>query len=597
MPKKRDNTAGRTPATELQGVIEGLERSNEALKASTEEVMSMNEELQSTNEELETSKAELQSLNEELSTVNNRLQEKVADLESAQNDIANLLRSADIGTLFVASDLTIRRFTPAATRLFGFIATDVGRPLFDIAPRFEDPHLRDDLADVLQGLVTREREVQAEDGRWYTRRIVAYRTVGDRIEGAVMTFSDVTALKQAEQEARRLAEELEQRVTERTRQLEAEAQERARAAETLRAERDFVSAVLGTAPALVIVLDPEGRVVRFNKACEQASGYSFEEVEGRSIWDLLIPPEEVDAVRQTFAELRSGQFPNRRDNHWRHRDGSLRLITWSNTCLLDEQGAVKYVIGTGLDITERRRAEEEARQRQVELAHLHRVYTAGELATILAHEINQPLAAIASYSEASLQRLRRGDAAPDALMRDLEQIALQAQRAGRTIRELRSFLAKGESAEARCDLNAAVRTVHDLIGPEASAKGVSIALDLADDLLPVGMSSVQAEHVLLNLIRNAIEAIVQAGAPAGSITVQTHTDAGRTAHVTVRDTGPGLHAEAAQRVFEPFYTTKRDGLGMGLRISRSVLESVGGRIWAEPSNEGGIFHFTLPLAP
>jgi PAS domain S-box-containing protein len=558
--------------------------------------MSMNEELQSTNEELETSKEELQSLNEELSTVNNQLQEKVADLESAQNDIANLLRSADIGTLFVAPDLTIKRFTPATTRLFGLIATDVGRPLLDIVPRFEDPHLRGDLTDVLQNLVTREREVQAEDGRWYTRRISPYRTVSDRIEGAVIAFSDVTALKQAEQELRRLAEELERRVVERTQQLESEATERARASETLRAEGDFVSAVLGTAPALVIVLDPEGRVVRFNKACEAASGYGFEEVKGRTIWDLLLLPEEADAVRQTFTELRSGRFPNRRDNYWRHRDGSLRLITWSNTCLLDERGAVKFVIGTGLDITEQRRAEEEARQRQFELAHLHRVYTAGELATILAHEINQPLAAIASYSEASLQRLRQGEASPDALIRDIEQTALQAQRAGRTIRELRNFLSKSESADDRSDLNAAVRIVFDLIGPEAGSKGVSIVLDLADDVPPINVSAVQAEHVLLNLIRNAIDAVVEMGARAGSITVQTRTDAAQAAHVTVRDTGPGLDAEAAERVFEPFYTTKRDGLGMGLRISRSVLESVGGRIWAQPSNEGGIFHFTVPFA-
>jgi C4-dicarboxylate-specific signal transduction histidine kinase len=257
---------------------------------------------------------------------------------------------------------------------------------------------------------------------------------------------------------------------------------------------------------------------------------------------------------------------------------------------------VKYVIGTGIDVTERHRIEEEARQRQFELAHLHRVYTAGELATILAHEINQPLAAIASYSEAGLQRLRQGEAAPDALIHDLEQTALQAQRAGRTIRELRSFLAKGEVGEAHCELNAAVRTICDLIAAEAGAKGVSIVLDLDERIPPIKASAVQTEHVALNLIRNAIEAVEASGARAGTITVSTRTDADQTARVTVRDTGPGLDAEAAERVFEPFYTTKRDGLGMGLRISRSIVESVGGRIWAEPSSEGGILHFTLPFA-
>jgi two-component system CheB/CheR fusion protein len=582
---------------ELQSAIEELESSNEELKASNEEVMSMNEELQSANEELETSKEELQSLNEELTTVNSQLQEKVADLEAAQNDIANLLRSADIETVFLGPDLTIKRFTSAATRLLNLIATDVGRPIYDIVPRFEDPDLRADLAAVLQNESTREKEVKAEDGRWYTRRIMPYRTLDGRVEGAVVAFSDVTALKHAEQELRRLAGELEGRYAQRGEQLRGEVQGRLQTGEALRAERDFVAAVLDTGAALVIVMDIEGRVVRVNKACEEASGYSFEELKGRTIWDLLLLPKETEAVRRTFAELRSGHFPNRLDHHWRHRDGSLRLIAWSNTCLLDEQGAVQYVIATGIDITERRYAEEEVRQRQSELAHLHRVYTAGELVTILAHEINQPLAAIASYSEASLQRLRQGEAAPDALIHDLEQTALQAQRAGRTIRELRSFLAKSEAGEARSELNAAVRTVHDLIGPEAGAKGVSIVLDLAEPIPPVNVSAVQVEHVLLNLIRNAIQAIGETGARAGTITVRTRTDAAQTAQVTVRDTGPGLGAEAAERVFEPFYTTKPDGLGMGLRISRSIVDSHGGRVWAEPSAEGGIFHFTLPFAP
>jgi two-component system CheB/CheR fusion protein len=582
---------------ELQSAIEELESSNEELKASNEEVMSMNEELQSANEELETSKEELQSLNEELTTVNSQLQEKVADLEAAQNDIANLLRSADIETVFLGPDLSIKRFTSAATRLLNLIATDVGRPIYDIVPRFEDPDLRSDLEAVLQSDTLREKEVLAEDGRWYTRRIMPYRTIDGHIGGAVIAFSDVTALKHAEQELRRLGAELEGRYAERGEQLRGEVQERQQAGEALRAERDFVTAVLGTAAALVIVLDTEGRVVRVNKACEEASGYSFEELKSGTVWDMLLLPEETEAVRRTFAELCAGHFPNRLDNHWRHRDGSLRLIAWSNTCLLDERGAVQYVIGTGIDITERRGAEEEVRLRQSELAHLHRVYTAGELVTILAHEINQPLAAIASYSEASLQRLRQGEAVPDALIHDLEQTALQAQRAGRTIRELRSFLAKGEAGDARSDLNAAVRTVYDLISPEASAKGASIVLDLAAPIAPVHVSAVQVEHVLLNLIRNAIEVIGETGAKAGTITVQTHTDAAQTARVTIRDTGPGLDAEAAERVFEPFYTTKSDGLGMGLRISRSIVESRSGRLWAEPSSEGGIFHFTLPLAP
>ena len=128
-------------------------------------------------------------------------------------------------------------------------------------------------------------------------------------------------------------------------------------AEALRRERDLLSAVLDTAGALVVVLDRQGRIVRFNRACETATGYSFAEVRGRALWDLFLVPEEVPPVRTVFEQLRTGQFPNQHENHWLNKDGARRLIAWSNTALLGADGAVEYVIGTGIDVTERRQAE------------------------------------------------------------------------------------------------------------------------------------------------------------------------------------------------------------------------------------------------
>ena len=147
-----------TTREDLQSTIEELESSNEELKASNEEVMSMNEELQSTNEELETSKEELQSLNEELSTVNNQLQEKVEELEAANNDMANLLNCTDIATVFLDAGFRIKRFTPAATRLFNLIATDVGRPIGDIAKKFTDDDLLRDAQQLLHDLSRAKRK-------------------------------------------------------------------------------------------------------------------------------------------------------------------------------------------------------------------------------------------------------------------------------------------------------------------------------------------------------------------------------------------------------------------------------------------------------
>jgi PAS domain-containing protein len=155
--------------------------------------MSVNEELQSTNEELETSKEELQSLNEELGTVNAQLQTKIDEVERASDDLSNLLTSTNIATVFLDPQLRIRRFTPAATRLFTLIPSDVGRPLADIAQKFADPKLLDDAQAVLQHLAPRQLEVQAEAGRRYFRQVLPYRTQDSRINGVVLTFSDVAA--------------------------------------------------------------------------------------------------------------------------------------------------------------------------------------------------------------------------------------------------------------------------------------------------------------------------------------------------------------------------------------------------------------------
>lgn len=456
----------KTTREELQSTIEELESSNEELKASNEEVMSMNEELQSANEELETSKEELQSLNEELSTVNNQLQDKVDELESVNNDMANLLNSADIATVFLDVGLRIKRFTPAATRLFNLIAGDLGRPIGDITRRFEDPDLPADLAAVLDDLAPRSGNVQGEKDRWYLRQITPYRTMDNRIEGVVISFADVTQLMRAEREARRLAEELERRVAERTAELEKQ-------------------------------------------------------------------------------------------------------------------------------IRDRQQAEELARQRQAELAHMHRLQTAGELATALAHELNQPLASIAAYGEAELRQIRRGALDRERVADSLEKIGNQAQRAAMVIRELRGFLAKHGGVKVACDVNALVKVAVELVEADARSQGAAVTAELEPGLPQVMAEQVQIEQVVVNLLRNGVEAVRETGRTDGKVTVRTGRDEDGRVWVTVRDNGPGVSADELKRVFEPFYTTRTEGLGMGLCISRTIVEAHGGRIWIE-AGDSGVVHFNLP---
>ena len=241
---------------ELQSTIEQLESSNDQLKASNEEVTASNEELQSANEELETSKEELQSLNEELNTINARLQEKVGELEGTNNDVLNLLSSTAIATVFLDKELRVKRFTPASTRLLSLIPSDLGRPVADVLRRFEDETLLDDARRVLTELTPLAKEVQAEDGRWYFRRITPYRTQDDRIEGVVLTFVDVSDIKQAEQ--------------------------------ALRASEKQYRDLVESANSVIIRWKPDGEIAYVNRYGLSFFGYREEEILGRNAM-ILVP--------------------------------------------------------------------------------------------------------------------------------------------------------------------------------------------------------------------------------------------------------------------------------------------------------------------
>jgi PAS domain S-box-containing protein len=366
------------------------------------------------------------------------------------------------------------------------------------------------------------------------------------------------------------------------------------AREALRIERDMIETILETTPAIVLVADPQGRIVRFNRAAQLTSGLTLDEVEGRNIFDLVLPPEERAYAREIFERVLAGEVPQSVETTWLARDGGRRRLSWMSSALTDDDGAVKFVIGAAIDITFRLEAEARERERLVELAHLHRMHTAGELAAVLAHEINQPLAAIASYSAAGIQAAG-GAGDPQGRERRLfEKIGDAAMRAGRVVRDLRAFVTRGEAQAAPLDLRVAVSGAIELVGAYARQRGVEIQFD-EEAIPPVKANAVQVEHIMVNLLRNGIEAIAGAGMQQGRITIGLHRE-GDMASITVRDTGPGITQDELQHIFAPFYTSKPDGLGMGLRISRSLAEANGGRLWADANAHGGIFRVQLPLS-
>jgi two-component system CheB/CheR fusion protein len=199
---------------ELQTTREEMQTSHEELRSTNQEMQSTNEELQSTNEELTTSKEEMQSLNEELQTVNVELQSKVDELSRTNNDMRNLLNSTDIATLFLDNDLAVRRFTTQATKIINLIPGDIGRPITDLASDLLHPGLADDAREVLRNLGFIEKPISTANGRWFTVRIMPYRTLDDRIDGVVITFADITVAKTLEAQLRGQQAVLEKRVEE-----------------------------------------------------------------------------------------------------------------------------------------------------------------------------------------------------------------------------------------------------------------------------------------------------------------------------------------------------------------------------------------------
>jgi PAS domain S-box-containing protein len=360
-------------------------------------------------------------------------------------------------------------------------------------------------------------------------------------------------------------------------------------------ERNFISAILDTTAALMVVLDADGRIVRFNHACELITGYSQEEIQGTLMWEKLLVPEEIDVVQNTFRTLLARKSPSEHENYWLAKDGRKNLIRWSNTVLKDNHGDVKYAVATGIDITAQRTAEEKTRQQQEMLAHSMRVSTMGEMASGLAHEINQPLAAIINYAQGCLQRLDGDPVNPAALREAIRQISLQAQRAADIVQHLRNFVSKGMSQRVTIDIKNLVSETIKLAVPEASNIGTTLHLDLPA-LPPVRGDDIQIQQVLLNLLRNSIDAISQCPPENHLIAIRAFLNGDHHIEVIVSDSGTGITQEALDKAFDPFYTTKKNGMGLGLAISRTIIEDHGGRLWvARNPDQGTSFHFTLPL--
>jgi PAS domain S-box-containing protein len=364
--------------------------------------------------------------------------------------------------------------------------------------------------------------------------------------------------------------------------------------ESLQSSEDRLRRVINTIPAHVWSSLPDGSVDFINQRLLESTGLSIDALLG-SGWQSIVHPDDraryIAKWREALAagepvEIEARVWTAQRDYRW---------LLVRNVPLRDSHGAIVKWYGTGIDIEDRKRAEDALRKAQADLAHANRVTTMGELCASLAHEINQPISGAITNASTCLRRLDREQPDLEGALVAASRIIRDANRAAEIIDRVKLFFRKGAVTKERVDVNDLIREMEILLHNEAIQHSVSVQTKLAADLPLIVADRVQLQQVLMNLMINGIDAMKAVDGPR-QLTLGTRNDSNQQLLVSVEDTGIGLPPNHGDQIFNAFFTTKEHGTGMGLRISRTIIEAHGGRLWATDNYpRGASFHFTLAV--
>jgi two-component system, LuxR family, sensor kinase FixL len=358
--------------------------------------------------------------------------------------------------------------------------------------------------------------------------------------------------------------------------------------------RRLASALDQTAE-VVMITDSDGRIEYVNPTFTHVTGYSADEVRGRTPAILRSGMHNAEFYSRLWETIRRGKM-FQDDVINRRKDGTLFYGRMSILPVRDAAANSTYFISTLRDLTQQRLVEEETRKRDEQVAHTARLNIIGEMVANLAHELSQPLTAIINYAHGCVRRALAPDAKPMQLIEPLKQIVAQGQRTAAVVQHLREFVANREPQRASADLNQLVAQAASLAVGEARKRGVHVALELSPNLPPVNVDGIQIEQVVLHLVRNGAEALASADESRRELKLRTTLNNNDEIETSVSDTGPGLPPPLAAKLFEPFFSTKPNGIGLGLAISRNIVEAHGGKLWVTPNDDRGVtFHFTVPV--
>lgn len=555
----------------LQSIIEEQQATNQDLRAANEEILSSNEELQSTNEELETAKEEIQAANEELNTINDELYRRNIESTQVSNDLQNLLSSINIPILMLEGDLRIRRFTPLAQSILKLIPTDVGRPFGDINHNLNVPDLEAQIIEVISTLSVKVQEVQDQTGHWYDLRIRPYRTIDNKIDGAVLILVDIDALK--------------------------------RSAEQLLASRNYAETIVETMQEALVVMDTNLQVIRANRSFYEMFQTTPAATEQRLIYELGNGQWNIEGLRSQFQQILPAQsemqFQGFEVEHNFEQIGHKIMLLDAKKLL--QADSEEMILLTIKDITQARQlqaeltqllAQEQSARTAAEAANLAK----DEFLSMLSHELRNPLNSLLGWA----QLLNRPNIEPARITQGLEAIKRSALTQSKLIEDLLD-ISRITSGKLRLNvypmsLAPIIAQALEVIQVSADAKQIQVEsnLDLTPNQIMGDLERIQ--QILGNLLSNALKFTPSGGRV--SVTL-TYTDL--VAQIQVSDTGIGISAEFLPHIFERFRqadgspTRSNTGLGLGLTIVGHLIELHGGTIEAESAGTGQGTSFTVKL--
>jgi len=373
--------------------------------------------------------------------------------------------------------------------------------------------------------------------------------------------------------------------------------ERLREARKLEESERRFRAIFNSTFQFIGLLDPKGTILEANQTALDFIGCSNADVVGKPFWETpwwTHSPQLQKRLKEGIIEAGHGKLVRFESKHV-GQDGRRIVIDFSLKPVMNEQGEVVLIIPEGRDISERVLAEEEAQRMHQESAHVMRLSTMGEMASGMAHELNQPLTALISYCGTALKLARDVPSLPEGYIDILERASGQAHRAGDVIQHLREFVSKGNNNKTRVVLDELIQGVIDFIGWDLRDSDIQVAFQPDPRAHEVCVDKIQIEQVLINLVRNGIEAIKDAGISGGQVDIATRLTTDGSIEISVADNGPGIDASMSGSLFEPYQTSKEAGMGMGLSISRSIMEAHNGKLWTDKRRQkGALFCMSIP---